>query len=152
MKDCREGIVGIETELAGHAGVGGIVDTSGFGAIVDRSGCCCAGVGGESSGGASGKFGGKGVESNEQHGGKVWRFEAVRRNGGTGLDSSDEELGLVEIMDSVVSSRSRRGFKSGRRTVGTVDCRVVVAEDCRVVFAEENRELTHFQDHTLTRV
>ena len=55
------------------------------------------GVGGDSSGGASGEICGRGVESNEEHGGKVWRFEAVGRNGGTGLDSSEEELGLVEI-------------------------------------------------------
>ena len=55
------------------------------------------GVGGNSLGKAKSTCGGKGVESNEEHGGKVWRFEAVGRNGGTGLDSSEEELGLVEI-------------------------------------------------------
>ena len=55
----------------------------------------CAGVGGESSGGASREFCGKGVEYIEHRGGKVWRFEAVGRNGGTGVDSSEEEFGLV---------------------------------------------------------
>ena len=45
-----------------------------------------------------GNFGGKGVESNEEHGGKVWRFEAVGKNGGTGVDSSAEELGTKDIV------------------------------------------------------
>ena len=40
---------------------------------------------------------GKGAESNEQCGGKVQRFEAVGRNGGTGADSSEEEFGLVGV-------------------------------------------------------
>ena len=57
----------------------------------------CEGVGGDSSGGDSRNFGGKGVEYNEQCGGKVWRFEAVGRNGGTGVDSSEQEFGLVGV-------------------------------------------------------
>ena len=58
-----------------------------------------AGVGGqgESPGGASGGRGGKGGEYNEQHGGKVWRFEAVEGNGGIGVDSSEEKLGKEDI-------------------------------------------------------
>ena len=55
------------------------------------------GVGGHSSGGAEGTGGGKGVESHEENGGKVWRFEAGSRNGGTGVDSSAEELGTKDI-------------------------------------------------------
>ena len=45
LKECQEGIGGIEVDSVGVVGVGGLV-----------------GVGGDSSGGASGKFGGKGVE------------------------------------------------------------------------------------------
>ena len=39
----------------------------------------------ESPGGASGGVGGKGEESYDQHGGKVWRFYAVEGNGGIGV-------------------------------------------------------------------
>ena len=59
----------------------------------------------------------------------MWRFEAVGRNGGIGVDSSEEKLvwrTLLE-MESVVTSSRRRGVVLVRRSV--VDCRVVVAED-----------------------
>ena len=55
------------------------------------------GVGGDSSGGASGTFGGTGVESKRQHSGKVWRLEAAGRNGGIGVDSSEDKLATKEI-------------------------------------------------------
>ena len=90
---------------------------------------------GESLGGASGGRGGKGEESNGQHGGKVWRFEAVEGNGGIGVDSSEHNLGLegtdgngvggvYEVEDWILLGHCGR-------IVGTEDCRVVVAEDCR---------------------
>ena len=52
------------------------------------------GVGGqgESTGGASGGRGGKGEEYNEQHVGKVWRFEAEEGHRRIGVDSSEEKL------------------------------------------------------------
>ena len=62
------------------------------------------GVGGfldERPGGASGVRGGQGEESNDQHGGKVWRFEAVEGNGGIGMDS-EESLGMKDIDGNVV--------------------------------------------------
>ena len=74
--------------LGKSAGVGGSVGT-GVGNLV--------GVGGESSGGARSICGGKGVELNEEHGGKVWRFEAEGRNGGIGADSSAETVGMKDI-------------------------------------------------------
>ena len=46
---------------------------------------------------------GNGVESSEQQGGKVWRFAEVRGNGGTGLDSSEEGLGLEDAAGDGVS-------------------------------------------------
>ena len=46
---------------------------------------------------ASGGRGGKGEEYNDQHGRQVWRFEAVEGNGGIGVDSSEEKLGLEDI-------------------------------------------------------
>jgi hypothetical protein len=58
-------------------------------------------------------MGGKGVESNEEHGGKVWSFEAVGRNGGPGVDSSAEELGMKDIAGNgfggVVESEEEHG-------------------------------------------
>ena len=54
-------------------------------------------IGGDSSGGARRTDGGKGEELYEANGGKVWRFEAGSRNGGTGADSSAEELGTKDI-------------------------------------------------------
>ena len=72
MRECHDGVGGFQADVVRRAGVGGQ---------------------GESPGGASGGRGGKGEESNDQHGGKVWRFEAVGRNGGIGMDSSEEKLG-----------------------------------------------------------
>ena len=96
FKDCHEGVRGIETKSVRRVGVGGHGKASGcccagVGGHRESSGDC-AGVGGESSGGASRKFGGKEVEYTEQRGGKVWRFEAVGVNRGTGVDSSEKEF------------------------------------------------------------
>ena len=73
LRDCNVGAGG----LVKGVGVGGLVRGVGFGGFRDA-------VPGRDSGG-------KRVESNEQSGGKVWRFEAVGRNGGIGVDSSEEE-------------------------------------------------------------
>ena len=73
LDKCREGVGGIEVDREISADIGKLV-----------------GVGGESSGGAKGIGGGKGVESHEENGGKVWRFEAGDGNGGIGVDSSVE--------------------------------------------------------------
>ena len=51
-------------DLGKSVGVGGSVGTGGDGV---RN---AIGVGGDSPGGVSGRIGGKGVESNEEHGGK----------------------------------------------------------------------------------
>ena len=84
--------------------------------------------------GASGGRRGKGEESNDQHAGKVWRFEAVEGNGGIGVDSSEESLGMKDIdgngaggADEVEDSIPLGNCKG---TVGTEDRRVVVVEDC----------------------
>ena len=68
LSKCREGVGGIEVDREESADSGGLAGTGGgqVGKVV--------GVGGESSGGARGSCGGKGVELNEEHGGKVWRF------------------------------------------------------------------------------
>ena len=63
LKDCHEGIRGIETESVRHVGVGGHGKASGcccagVGGHRESSGNC-AGVGGESSGGARRTFCGK---------------------------------------------------------------------------------------------
>ena len=79
LDKCREGVGGIEVDREISADIGKLV-----------------GVGGESSGGARG-IGGKGVESHEENGGKVWRFEAGDGNGGIGADSSVEKLGTKDI-------------------------------------------------------
>ena len=43
-------------------------------------------------------IGGKGEEFHDQHVGKVWRFEeGGGRKGGSGMDSSEESLGMKEI-------------------------------------------------------
>ena len=83
MSVCHEGVGGIEADSVGRVGVGCLVRRVGFGGFRDAI------PGGDS--------GGKGVESKRQHGGKVWRFETVGRNGGIGVDSSEERLGLEDI-------------------------------------------------------
>jgi len=91
LGECREGVGGIEVDREISADIGGSVGIGG--GHVGKS----VGVGGKSSGGARRICGGKGVESHEENGGKVWRFEAGSRNGGTGVDSSAEELGTKDI-------------------------------------------------------
>ena len=61
-RDSRKGVGGSEADLKKSVGVGGSVGTGGdgVGGLV--------GVGGDSLGGANIGFGGKGVESNEEHG------------------------------------------------------------------------------------
>ena len=49
----------------------------------------------------------------------VWRFGAVRENGGTGLDSSEEELGLEDVAGDGVGGVVR---SKQRARVGTEDC------------------------------
>ena len=117
LRECHVGVGG----LVRGAGVGGLVRGVGFGGFRDAI------PGGDS--------GGKGEEPNEQHGGKVWRFEAVGRNGGTGVGSSEEEFGLEDVagngVGGVVTLEDRIMSGSCGRIVGTEDCRVVVVEDCR---------------------
>ena len=78
-----------------------------------------------------GDSGGKGVESKRQHGEKVWRFEAVGRNGGLGVDLSEEKLGLEDIAGNGVSGVVELEERIMSGDCGTEDCRVVVVEDCR---------------------
>ena len=125
---CREGVGGIEVESGGMVGIGGLV-----------------GVGGCSSGGASGTSGGKGVECKRKHGGKVWRFEAEDGNGGIGVDSSVEKVGMKDIAGNgfggVVESEER--IMSG--SCGMNGRRVVAVEDCRTIeafsFCDKSRVL-----------
>ena len=74
---------------------------------VGIGGCCPGGACGIGSGGRDGN----GEESNDQHEGKVWRFEALEGNVGIGVDSSEEKLGLVDIAGTgfgdVVESEER---------------------------------------------
>ena len=126
MKDCHDGVGGFEAIVVRGVGVGGFV-----------RGVCVGGFRDKRPGGASGGRGGKGEEYHEQHVGKVWKFEeGGDRNGGIGVDSSEEKLGKEDI------DRSRSGGIDGSEDsrilledcggiVGTEDCRVVVVEDCR---------------------
>ena len=97
VRDCHEEVGGFEADLVGRVGVGGLVRGVGVGGFRDAI------PGGDS--------GGKGAESNQQRGGKVLRFEAVGRNGGIGVDSSEEEFGLVGVAGNgfggVVKSEER---------------------------------------------
>ena len=85
----------------------------------------------EGLGRAKGGIGGKGEEYDDQHGGKAWRFgEGGARNGGIGVDSSEDKLGKEGI------DRSRYGgidkVEGSRILMG--DCRVVVeVESCNIV-------------------
>ena len=96
----------------------GTVETKGVGGLVE--------VGGNSSGGASGRHGGKGEESKRQHGGEVWRFEVEDRNGGIGVDSSVANGGMKDIAGNgfggVVKSEERSMSGNYGRIVGTEDC------------------------------
>ena len=73
LRDCHEGVGCFEADSVGRSGVGGFVRGVGVEGFRDAI------PGGDS--------GGKGAESNEQRGRKVWRFESVGRNGGIGVDS-----------------------------------------------------------------
>ena len=117
LKGCHDGVGGFEADFVRGVGVGG----------------CAAPAGARGIG--SGGRGGKGEGSNEHHGGKVWRCEAVEENGGIGVDSSTEKLGLEDIdgngVGGVDEVEDRILFGNSRRIVGMKDCRVVVVEDCR---------------------
>ena len=96
------------------------------------------GVGGfrnESRRRASGGRGEKEEESNDQHGGKVWRFEAVEGNEGISVDSLEESLGMKDIdgngVGCVDKVEDRIMLGNCGIIVGTEDRRVVVVEDCR---------------------
>ena len=60
LRECHDGVGGFEADGERGVGVGGCVRGVGVGGFWDKS-----------QGGASG---GKGEESNDQHGGNVWRF------------------------------------------------------------------------------
>ena len=89
----------------------------------------CEGVGGKGLGGANEGFGGIDVESKRQDGGKGWRIEEVDRNGGTGVDSSDERVGKVDIDGSRVG-RINGGID------GLEDDKILL-KDCGVVDEED---------------
>ena len=66
----------------------------------------------------------------------MWRIEEVDGNGGIDVDSSEENIGKVDVDRS--KSGGIDGFEDDRilledcgGIVGMEDCRVVVAEDCR---------------------
>ena len=65
----------------------------------------------------------------------MWRFEAVERNGGIGVDSSEEKLGKEDIDRSRSSGidrlEDRMLLEDCGGVVGTRDCRAVGVEDCR---------------------
>ena len=121
FKDCHDGVGGFEAGFVRGVGVRGFVRGVGVGGSQD-----------ESLGGASGGRGGKGEESNDQHGGKVWRFEAVDGNGGIVIGG---KLALEDIdgngAGGVDEVQDWNLFGNSGIIVGTEDCRVVVVEDCR---------------------
>ena len=97
-------------------------DVAGVGGCVRHSGTDSEGLGKANRG-----IGGKGDEYDDQHVGKVWRFEeGGDRKGGSGMDSSEERLGMERI------DRSRHG---GIDKVE--DCRILLG-DCRADFEEES--------------
>ena len=65
----------------------------------------------------------------------MWICEAVGRNGGIGVDSSEENLGSEDIGRSrtggIDRSEDRMLLGNCGRVVSAEDCRVVVVEDCR---------------------
>ena len=82
------------------------------------------GIGGFS-GEIAGGIGGKGDELNDQHVGKVWRFEeGVDRKGGIGVDSSEESSGTEGI------DRSRHGG------IDKVEDSRILLGDCTVILEE----------------
>ena len=123
LTECHEGVGGIEVDSVGIVGIGGFVGVGRFsGEIIydifrtrSQEGILV-----------------KRVESKRQHGGKVWRFEGAGRNGGIGVDSSENNLGLEDIavngLGGVVELEER--IMSG--DCGTEDRRIVVLEDCRI--------------------
>ena len=82
----------------------------------------CEGVGGKGPGGANGGFGGIQAELKRQDGGRGWRIKEVDRNGGPGVDSSEQKVGNVDIDGSEVD-----------RIIGGIDGSEVdriLLEDC----------------------
>ena len=79
-------------------------------------------MGGKGPGGANGGLGGIGVELKRQDVGKGWRIEEVDGNGGTGVDSSEEKVGKVDI-DGMKADRINGGID------GLEDDRILL-EDC----------------------
>ena len=65
-------------------------------------------------------------------GGKGWRIEEVDGNGGTGVDSSEEEVGRVDIDGLQVDGINGGidGLEDDR--ILLEDCGVVVEEDCGI--------------------
>ena len=94
----------------------------------------CEGSGGrqrKGPGGANGGFCGLGVELKREDIGKGRRIAEVHKNGGTGVDSSEEKVGKVHVDGSKVD-----------RTIGGIDgleVDRVMLEDCGVVFQEDCR-------------
>jgi hypothetical protein len=98
LKNCHEGVGGLPVDVVSEAvGFGGIeskpVGAIGVGGLVGN----LVGVGGIPGKIPGGVIGGKGVELNKEHGGKVRRIEAGGRNGGIGADSSAETVGMKDV-------------------------------------------------------
>ena len=139
--------------VGGRNGVGG--KPSGFVSSVGNSvGVGGSGIGGTSPGGAKGESGGKGVESKHQHGGKVRRIEAGRRNGGIGADSSVETVGTQDIagegVGGVVVTEERIQERDGglRKAAGMVEGRTHrwSSEEC---WDLQERALSTLTDHAV---
>ena len=127
----------ISTQLYFHAflgrcdGVGG--HHEGVGGLEELLGEVAGGIGG-CSGEIAGSIGGKGEEFYDQHVGKVWRFEeGGDRNGGSGMDSPEESLGMEGIgrirhggIDKVEDCGNRLG-----------DCRVDFEDEGCVLKSED---------------
>ena len=80
------------------------------------------------SGEIAGGIGGKGEEFHDQHVGKVWRFgKGGGRKGGSGMDSSEESLGMEGI------DGSRHGG------IDKVEDFRILLGDCSVDFEDERR-------------
>ena len=108
VNDCVEGVGGPKGLLGDIAGVGGHVGHRGM----DSEGL----------GKAKGGIGGIGEEHDDQHGGKVWRFEGGGgRKRGIGVDASEEKLRTEGI------DRSRSGGIDG------LEDRMTLLGDCREI-------------------
>ena len=73
----------------------------------------------------------------------MWRFEAVGRNGGIGVDSSEETLGLEDIAGNGVGGVVELEERIMSGDCGTEDCRVVVVEDCRTGGGLNHEQIAH---------